>query len=41
MTTGRGWVERDGGPVEVIRPGDVVWFSLGEKTGTVQRQRRP
>ncbi len=26
-----GWVERDGGPTEVIRPGDVVWFSPGEK----------
>jgi quercetin dioxygenase-like cupin family protein len=31
VTTGCGWVQRDGGPVEEIRPGDVVWFSPGEK----------
>ena len=30
-TAGRGWVQREGGPVEVIRPGDVVWLSPGEK----------
>ena len=24
-------VQRDGGPVEEIRPGDVVWFPPGEK----------
>jgi len=28
---GCGWVQRDGGPVEVIRPGDVVWFAPGER----------
>jgi quercetin dioxygenase-like cupin family protein len=28
---GCGWVQRWGGPVEVIRPGDVVWFPPGEK----------
>ena len=28
---GRGLVQRDGGPIEEIRPGDVVWFSPGEK----------
>ena len=28
---GRGLVQRDGGPVEEIRPGDVVWFAPGEK----------
>ena len=28
---GFGWVQRGGGPVEEIRPGDVVWFSPGEK----------
>ena len=27
-----GWAQRDGGPVEEIRPGDVVWFPPGEKT---------
>jgi quercetin dioxygenase-like cupin family protein len=28
---GRGLVEREGGAVEEIRPGDVVWFAPGEK----------
>jgi quercetin dioxygenase-like cupin family protein len=31
VTAGFGWVQRDGGPVEEIRPGDVVWFPPGEK----------
>ena len=31
VTFGRGWVQRDGGPVEEIHPGDVVWFEPGEK----------
>ena len=31
VTAGCGWVQRAGGPVEEIRPGDVVWFSPGEK----------
>jgi quercetin dioxygenase-like cupin family protein len=31
VTAGRGWVQRDGGPAEEVRPGDVVWFSPGEK----------
>jgi quercetin dioxygenase-like cupin family protein len=31
VTAGYGWVQRDGGPVEEIRPGDVVWFAPGEK----------
>lgn len=31
VTAGCGWVQREGGPVEMIRPGDVVWFSPGEK----------
>jgi quercetin dioxygenase-like cupin family protein len=31
VTAGCGWVQRDGGPVEEIRPGDVVWFEPGEK----------
>jgi len=31
VTSGAGWVQRDGGPVEEIRPGDVVWFPPGEK----------
>ena len=31
VTAGCGWAQRDGGPVEEIRPGDVVWFAPGEK----------
>lgn len=31
VTFGCGWVQRDGGPVEEIRPGDVVWIPAGEK----------
>jgi quercetin dioxygenase-like cupin family protein len=31
VTAGCGWAQRDGGPIEEIRPGDVVWFSPGEK----------
>jgi quercetin dioxygenase-like cupin family protein len=31
VTAGLGWAQREGGPVEEIRPGDVVWFPSGEK----------
>ena len=31
VTAGCGWVRREGGPVEEVRPGDVVWFAPGEK----------
>ncbi|MBV9560822.1 MAG: cupin domain-containing protein [Bradyrhizobium sp.] len=31
VTAGCGLAQRWGGPVEVIRPGDVVWFPPGEK----------
>ena len=31
VTAGFGRAQREGGPVEEIRPGDVVWFSPGEK----------
>ena len=31
VTSGLGWVQREGGPVEEVRPGDVVWFSPGLK----------
>ncbi len=31
VTAGLGWAQREGGPVEEIRPGDVVWFPPGEK----------
>jgi quercetin dioxygenase-like cupin family protein len=31
VTSGIGWAQREGGPIEEIRPGDVVWFSPNEK----------
>lgn len=31
VTSGLGWVQREGGPIETIRPGDVVWFEPDEK----------
>ena len=31
VTAGLGWAQREGGPIEEIRPGDVVWFPPGEK----------
>lgn len=29
ITSGRGWVALEGGPVEEVHPGDVVWFPPG------------
>jgi quercetin dioxygenase-like cupin family protein len=31
VTAGCGWAQRWSGPVEEIRPGDVIWFAPGEK----------
>ena len=31
ITFGCGWVQRWGGPIEEVRPSDVVWFAPGEK----------
>jgi quercetin dioxygenase-like cupin family protein len=31
VASGCGWVQREGGPIEQIRAGDIVWFSPGEK----------
>lgn len=31
VTAGCGWVQREGGPVEEIRPGDTVWIEPHEK----------
>ena len=31
VTAGCGRVQREGGPVEEIRPGDVIWIPPGEK----------
>ena len=31
VTAGLGRAQREGGPIEQIRPGDIVWFAPGEK----------
>lgn len=31
VTSGSGRVQREGGPVQAIGPGDIVWFEPGEK----------
>lgn len=31
VTAGCGLAQREGGPIEEIHPGDVVWFAPGEK----------
>ncbi|MGC2687770.1 MAG: cupin domain-containing protein [Pseudolabrys sp.] len=31
VTAGCGWAQRQGGTIEEIKPGDVVWFPPGEK----------
>jgi quercetin dioxygenase-like cupin family protein len=31
ITSGLGWVQREGGAIEEVRPGDVVWFHPGLK----------
>jgi quercetin dioxygenase-like cupin family protein len=31
VTAGAGWAQQAGGPIQDIRPGDVVWFAPGEK----------
>ena len=31
VTAGSGWVQREGGLVEEIHAGDVIWFPPGEK----------
>jgi quercetin dioxygenase-like cupin family protein len=31
VTAGHGWAQTWGGPVEEIKPGDVIWFPPGEK----------
>ena len=31
VTAGCGLAQREGGSVEQIRPGDVIWFAPGEK----------
>src|SRR3954452_2668520 len=31
VISGTGWAQREGGSIEEIHPGDVVWFPPGEK----------
>lgn len=31
VTAGCGRAQREGGPIEQIQPGDIVWFAPGEK----------
>lgn len=31
IASGLGWVQREGGAIEEVRPGDIVWFSPDEK----------
>ena len=31
VTAGLGWAQHEGGPIEEIRAGDVVWLAPGEK----------
>jgi len=31
VTAGAGLVQREGGPIEAIFPGDIIWFPPGEK----------
>jgi len=31
VMAGMGWAQHEGGPVEEIHPGDVIWFAPGEK----------
>src|SRR5207237_3392775 len=38
VTAGCGRAQRWDGPIEEIRPGDVVWFAPAKSTGTVLRR---
>jgi quercetin dioxygenase-like cupin family protein len=31
VTAGCGRVQREGGPIETVHPGDIIWFPPGEK----------
>src|SRR4051812_30302348 len=33
VTSGLGWAQTEGGPIEEIRPGDVVWFPPAKSIG--------
>jgi quercetin dioxygenase-like cupin family protein len=38
VTASSGRVQRWGGAIEEIRPGDVVWFAPNESTGTARHR---
>ena len=40
VTFGSGWVQREGGSIEVVKAADVVWFLPARSTGTA-RLRQP
>ena len=40
VTSGCGWVQSEGGPIEEIRPGDVVWCPAKKSIGTAPRRPR-
>jgi quercetin dioxygenase-like cupin family protein len=31
IVAGAGWVQKEGGPIEEVYPGDVIWFAPDEK----------
>ena len=31
IVSGIGWIQKEGGPIEEVHPGDVVWFEANEK----------
>jgi len=31
ITSGCGWIQKEGGAIEEVHPGDVVWFEPNEK----------
>lgn len=31
VVSGVGWAQKEGGPVEEVRPGDIVWFAPNER----------
>ena len=41
VTAGCGWAQREGGPIEEIRPGDVVCFPRARSIGMARRQQQP
>lgn len=41
VTSGCSWAQRVGGPVEEIRPGDIIWSLPARDGGTGPRQPPP